>query len=239
MSLGTVLVVEDDAAIRRGLSDALRFSNYTVFEAADGRDGLDMALSIDCDIILLDIMMPRMDGLEMLAELRKARSNVPVIFLTARGEETDRVQGLRLGADDYVVKPFGVDELVARVEAVLRRSAERPTGLGTLVIAGRAIDFERREVRLPGGEVRPISQREAEVLAFLAQNPTRAVSRDELLQKVWGLDPRGVHTRTVDMAVARLRETLDDDPSRSQVVVTVRGKGYMLGQVDGAPEGAS
>ncbi len=228
MSLGVILVVEDDAAIRRGLVDALRFTGYTVHEAPDGRAGLAAALAIDADLVLLDIMMPRMDGTEVLAELRKARPAQPVIFLTARGEEEDRVRGLRLGADDYVVKPFGIDELIARVEAVLRRSPARPTRRETLSIAGRTVDFDRREAVLPGGARRTLTEREAEVIGYLAANPGRAVSRDELLQRVWGLDPRGTHTRTVDMTIARIRETLDDDPADPKVIQTVRGKGYML-----------
>ena len=228
MSKGLILVVEDDEAIRRGVGDALRFHGYTVHTARDGREGLDMALSIDADLVLLDIMMPGMDGLEVLGELRRARPAAPVIFLTARGEAADRVAGLRLGADDYVVKPFGVDELVARVEAVLRRSAARPAGAPELRLAGVTVDFDRREAVLAGGERKTLSQREAEVLQFLAGSRGRAVSREELLGKVWGLDPRGVHTRTVDMAIARLREHLGDDAREPRMIVTVRGKGYML-----------
>lgn len=228
MSLGVILVVEDDAAIRRGVVDMLRFNGYAVHEAADGRTGLDLALAIDADLVLLDIMMPRMDGTQVLEELRRARPAQPVIFLTARGEEEDRVRGLRLGADDYVVKPFGIDELIARVEAVLRRSPARPAQRKTLSIAGRTVDFDRREAVLPGGARRTLTEREAEVIGYLAANAGRAVSRDELLQRVWGLDPRGTHTRTVDMTVARIRETLDDDPNEPRVIQTVRGKGYML-----------
>lgn len=227
MPKGTVLVVEDDASIRRGLCDALRFAGYAIREAADGRAGLDAALADGIDLVLLDLLMPRMDGLSMLRELRKSKS-VPVIVLTARGEEEDKVKGLRDGADDYVVKPFSATELLARVEAVLRRVPERPRPVATLSIAGRSINFERREATLPDGSRAPIPQREAEVLEFLAANRGRAVSRDELLQRVWGLDPRGVQTRTVDMAVARLRELLADDPEQPTVIVTVRGKGYML-----------
>lgn len=228
MSLGVILVVEDDAAIRRGVADMLRYSGYGVHEAADGRAGLGLALSVDADLVLLDIMMPGMDGLEVLAEIRKARPAQPVIFLTARGEGEDRVRGLRLGADDYVVKPFGIDELIARVEAVLRRTPARPSRRDSLDIAGRTIDFNRREALLPGGVRRTLTEREAEVIGYLAANPGRAVSRDELLQSVWGLDPRGTHTRTVDMTIARIRETLDDDPVEPEVIRTVRGKGYML-----------
>jgi two-component system alkaline phosphatase synthesis response regulator PhoP len=228
MSLGVILVVEDDAAIRRGVVDMLRYSGYGVHEAADGRAGLDLALAVDADLVLLDIMMPAMDGMTVLTELRKARPGQPVIFLTARGEEEDRVRGLRLGADDYIVKPFGIDELMARIEAVLRRSPARPTRRESLTIAGRAIDFDRREAVLPSGVRRTLTEREAEVIGYLAANAGRAVSRDELLQRVWGLDPRGTHTRTVDMTIARLRESLDDDPAEPKVIQTVRGKGYML-----------
>ena len=228
MSLGVILVVEDDAAIRRGIVDMLRYSGYGVHEAADGRAGLDLALAVDADLVLLDIMMPGMDGTKVLTELRKARPAQPVIFLTARGEEEDRIGGLRLGADDYIVKPFSIDELMARIEAVLRRSPARPTSRAAIDIAGRSIDFDRREATLPGGVKRTLTEREAEVIGYLAANPGRAVSRDELLQRVWGLDPRGTHTRTVDMTIARLRESLDDDPADPKVIRTLRGKGYML-----------
>ncbi|GAB4385474.1 MAG: response regulator transcription factor [Phycisphaerales bacterium] len=228
MPLGKVLVVEDDAAIRRGLLDALKVNNYDTLEAEDGVRGLSLAIGCEVDLVLLDIMMPGMDGFEVLRELRKAKPTLPVIMLTAKGEEADRVRGLKLGSDDYVVKPFSIRELLARIEAVLRRSAERPRVLSKLRIAGRIVDFERREARLPDGTVVQLPQREADVLAYLAANPGRAVSRAELLSRVWGFDPRGVHTRTVDMAVARLREQLGDDPGEPSVIATVRGRGYML-----------
>lgn len=236
MPLGTVLVVEDDPAIRRGLCDALTFSGYQTREAPDGEAGLAAALAGGVDLILLDLLMPKRDGLSVLDELRSSGSSTPVIVLTARGEETDRVKGLKLGADDYVVKPFSIGELIARVEAVLRRSAERPKPVRTMEIAGRRIDFERREATLDSGRVVALSEREAEVLHFLAANPGRAVSRDELLQRVWGLDPRGVQTRTVDMTIARLRELLGDDPENPSVITTVRAKGYMLAR---SAEGSS
>lgn len=235
MPLGTLLVVEDDSAIRRGLVDALRYGGYSVQEAADGREGLDMALPGGFDLILLDILMPRMDGMQVLEQLRKAHPSLPVIFLTARGQEQDRVKGLKAGADDYVVKPFSVTELLARVEAVLRRSAERPTGLSRLTISGRAIDFERREIVHSDGHREALSEREADVLAYLASNRGRAIGREELLSRVWGFDPRGVATRTVDMTVARLRVQLRDDPDDPKVIQTVRGKGYMLAPA--VPEG--
>ena len=233
MSQGVLVVVEDDDSIRRGLVDALSFSGYTVHEASDGQQGLELCLSIDADLVLLDIMMPKMDGLAVLKELRKPKPDVPVIFLTARGEETDRIGGLKLGADDYIVKPFSLDELIARIEAVFRRVPARPSQRKKITIAGRQLDFDRREAVLFDGTRLTLTEREAEVIGFLAANPGRAVSRDELLQKVWGLDPRGTHTRTVDMAIARIRESLGDDPANPEVIKTVRGKGYMLADPDG------
>lgn len=228
MPLGRILVVEDDNAIRRGLVDLLRISGYAPTEAADGQIGLDAALGGEIDLVLLDILMPRMDGFAVLRELRKAKPSLPVIFLTAKGEEPDRVKGLKDGADDYVVKPFSPKELLARVEAVLRRSPERPRNVEKITVAGRQIDLDRREVVLPGGERAQLSEREADVLAYLVTNRGRAIAREELLSRVWGLDPRGVHTRTVDMTVARLRELLQDDSANPVVIVTVRQKGYML-----------
>jgi DNA-binding response OmpR family regulator len=223
-----VLVVEDDAAIRRGLRDVLRFGGYGVLEAADGEAGLALATDADVDLVLLDVLLPRLDGFGVLAKLRAARPTLPVILVTAKGAESDRVQGLRGGADDYVVKPFSAKELLARVEALLRRSASRPTDVGTVDVAGRRVDFERREVRVGGGAPRQLSEREADLLRYLAANAGRVVTRDELLRNVWRLDPRGVETRAVDMHVARLREKLGDDAEAPRVVVTVRGKGYML-----------
>jgi two-component system, OmpR family, alkaline phosphatase synthesis response regulator PhoP len=235
MPLARILVVEDDSAIRRGVCDALRFGGYEPLEAADGREGFEAATEAGVDLVLLDITMPERDGLSVLEELRRIRPGLPVIFLTARGEAEDRVRGLRLGADDYVVKPFNAGELLARVEAVLRRSAERPRPVPELHIAGRAVDFARREVAFPDGRRALLAQREAEVLEYLAANRGRAISRDELLRRVWGIDPRGAQTRTVDMAIARLREQLGDDSARPAVVLTVRGQGYMLGPVEAPP----
>jgi DNA-binding response OmpR family regulator len=225
----TVLVVEDDAAIRRGIVDALRFGGFRPLEAADGKTGLATALGAELDLVLLDVLLPAMNGFDVLAALRRSRPSLPVIMVTARGAESDRVQGLTDGADDYVVKPFSAKELLARVEAVLRRSAERPRSVGRLDVAGRVVDFETREVVLADGARATLSEREADVLRYLATGDGRVVSRDELLQRVWGLDPKGVAaTRTVDMHVARLREKLGDDPDAPRIILTVRGRGYRL-----------
>jgi DNA-binding response OmpR family regulator len=227
-----ILVIEDDNAIRRGVVDALRFKGYHPIEAANGREGLGLAESVDCDLILLDLVLPGPGGLEILAAVRAARPTLPVIILTAKGEEDDRVAGLGGGADDYVVKPFSVKELLARVEAVLRRSPERPTNLTTVNFPGGVADLQRSEVRFPDGARTELSEREAELLRYLAQNAGRAVSRDEILARVWRIDPRGGETRTIDMHVARLREKLRDDPHHPRVILTVRGKGYAFGTPD-------
>ena len=224
MGRTTVFVVEDDASIRRGLVDTLAAGGYATLESGHGTDALKVALSADYDLLLLDIMLPGIDGFSLLEELRKSRPALPVIMLTARGDEQDRVRGLRTGADDYVVKPFSALELLARVEAVLRRSAERATTVGTLELDGRTIDLEQRQIRFADGSQRDISEKEAELLQYLASSRARPVARAELLQHVWGLDPRGVETRTIDMHIARLREKLGD----AGLIRTVRGKGYQL-----------
>lgn len=228
MSRQRVLVVEDDPSIRRGIADSLRFSGYDVAEAPDGKAGLLAALTAGVDLVLLDVLMPHLDGFAVLTQLRAARPSLPVIMLTAKGEEADRVRGLRAGADDYVVKPFSATELLARVAAVLRRSPERPDDIHHIAIAGRTIDLARREVTFADATTALLSDREAHTLAHLARNRGRAISREELLKSVWGLDPRGVQTRTVDMTIARLRELLRDDPHAPNVIVTVRAIGYML-----------
>lgn len=228
-----ILVIEDDKAIRRGLVDALRFESFDVVEAGDAVAGLDLAVTGDCSLVLLDLLLPRGDGLTVLKRVREVRPTLPVIVLTARGDESDRVKGLQLGADDYVVKPFSVVELVARVRAVLRRSPGRPVDVAAVRFGGAGAgvrgDLERRELVFDDGSRRAeLSEKEADLLRYLASNPGRAVSRDELLHTVWRLDPQGVTTRTVDMLVARLREKLGDPAESPRLVLTVRGKGYML-----------
>jgi DNA-binding response OmpR family regulator len=229
----TALVIEDDSAIRRGVVDALAFAGYRTLEARDGKKGLALALEAECDLILLDLVLPHGDGLDILREVRKARPTLPVVILTARGKESDRVEGLKLGADDYVVKPFSVKELLARVEAVLRRSPERPSDVRKVSFPGGSADLARSEVRLDDGERVPLSEREAELLRYLASNSGRAVSREEILRRVWRLDPGGIETRTIDMHVARLREKLGDGASPPRVILTVRGRGYMFAAAEG------
>jgi DNA-binding response OmpR family regulator len=228
MSRPCILIVEDDSAIRRGVVDALRFAGYEASEAADGSIGLELALSRSYDLLLLDLVMPGRGGLEILREVRAQRHTLPVIILTARGEESDRVAGLQLGADDYVVKPFSVKELLARIEAVLRRSPERPGELSQIELPGLVVDLARCEIRYNDGGRVELSDKESELVKYLAVNAGRAISRKELLLRVWQLDPRGLATRTIDMHITRLREKLRDDATKPRVVLTVRGKGYML-----------
>ncbi|MDX1681709.1 MAG: response regulator transcription factor [Phycisphaeraceae bacterium] len=224
-----ILTIEDDDPIRRGIVDALESEGYRTSEASHGVRGLDMAREIDCDLVLLDLVLPGLDGLEILKALRKTRPTLPVIILTAMGDEDDRVSGLRLGADDYVVKPFGIDELLARVVAVLRRSPGRPTDLAEIPLDHAVVDLQRREIKFEDGRRTGLSEREAELMRYLASHPGRAIAREELLQNVWHMDPDGMFTRTIDMHVKRLREKLNDDPADPQVILTVRGKGYMFG----------
>lgn len=225
-----ILVIEDDPAIRRGLVDALGFDGYEVIETTDAPQGLEAGLRSTCDLVLLDLMLPGGDGFEVLRELRARARTVPVIILTARGREADRVRGLQMGADDYVVKPFSVRELLARISAVLRRSAERSTVHAQYDIPGGLVDLARREIRFEDGERTELSPREVDLLTFLAEHAGRAVGRDEILSHVWRLNPAAhQRTRTIDMHVARLREKLRDAKSEPEVLVTVRGKGYMFG----------
>ena len=228
MPRSVVLVVEDDAAIRRGLVDTLRYAGFDLLECDNGRAAVELALEAEIDLVLLDVMLPGLDGFSVLERLRRSQPTLPVIMVTARGAEEDRVRGLTDGADDYVVKPFSAKELLARVEAVLRRSPQRSADVSALRVDSRTIDLERREVCWPDDTTRQLTEREVAILRYLAVSRDRAVDRKELLHHVWGLNPKGIQTRTVDMHIARLREKLGDDPAEPRIILTVRGKGYML-----------
>lgn len=235
MNTRRVLVVEDDSAIRQGITDALHFAGYETLQAPNGNDGMTQGLRATFDLLLLDLILPGHSGFDILKAVRGARPTLPVIILTARGQESDRVEGLRLGADDYVVKPFSVRELLARVEAVLRRSPERPNGVAKVTLPHGIADLDRSEIRHDNGQREVLSEREAELLRYLAANSGRAISRDEILLRVWRLDPKRMITRTIDMHIANLRDKLRDDPGDPKVLLTVRGKGYMLAAPNGRP----
>ncbi|MGI8603012.1 MAG: response regulator transcription factor [Verrucomicrobiales bacterium] len=224
----TILVIEDDAPIRRGLCDALRFAGFEVIEAPDGQIGRERALQANYDLLLLDLVLPHFSGFEVLEAVRRHRPGTPVIILSARGEENDKVKGLKLGADDYIMKPFSVRELLARVHAVMRRSPERPQPVEEVDFPTGRADLARREVRHRDGARDELSEREAELLRYLAAHRGRAISREEILERVWRLDPKSITTRTIDMHVTGLRQKLRDDATKPAVLLTVRGKGYML-----------
>ena len=231
-----ILVIEDDAPIRRGIVDALEFEGYGTLQAGDVAVGQASALDAAYDLLLLDLVLPDGHGFDILRTVRTSRPTLPVIILTALGQEQDRVRGLKLGADDYVVKPFSVKELLARVEAVLRRSPARPADIHELRLGGVVIDFERREVRHADGARAELSDRELALVRYFAQHAGRAISRDEILANVWRIDPRSIiETRTIDMHVKRLREKLGDDASNPAILLTVRGKGYMLARTEKGP----
>lgn len=228
MSRRRILVVEDDAAIRQGVVDALESEGYHAIEVSRGDTAVKIARESTFDLMLLDLILPGLKGLQVLEAVRADRPGVPIIVLTARGDESDRVAGLRLGADDYVVKPFSVQELLARIAAVLRRSAERSSGASKVAIPGAVADFDRRQVRFEDGTNVDLSEREANTLRYLTEHAGRAISRDELITHVWQLDPKGLQTRAIDMQIARLREKLRDDSSSPKLIRTIRGKGYLF-----------
>src|SRR5439155_15095487 len=183
MTPARIVIIEDELPIRRGIADALRAAGYEIAEAADGLRGTEEAVRAGVDLVLLDLLLPKRDGLQVLAELRKVRPTLPVIILTARGTEDDRVRGLKMGADDYVVKPFSARELLARIEAVLRRSADRPSDVRAAKLGRGKIDFGRREIRWSAQERAELSETEIALLSFLLANRQRAISRDELLTR--------------------------------------------------------
>ena len=223
-----ILVVEDEEAIRTGLIDVLVFHGYEVDSAATGPEGLKKALTGKFELILLDIMLPGMDGYAICDEIRAVDRNQPIIMLTAKTSDEEIVQGLKLGADDYVSKPFSIQQLVLRIEAVLRRSQVGQEQARTLNIGNITVDTENLS-GLNGEDEIAFTKREVEVLSYLARNSERPVSREELLSKVWGY-ARGldIETRTVDIHIAKIRRKIEVDPKEPAKLITVRGAGYRL-----------
>ena len=223
----TVLIVEDEKNIVDILRFNLRREGYETVEAYDGEDGLNKAVSGNPDLILLDVMLPKMIGFDVCQELRRQGSNVPVIILTAREEEADKVLGLEIGADDYITKPFSMRELIARVRANIRRIAMTPnTAEGILLVAGDlAIDADSHQV-FRAGKPLELTQREYELLTFLAGHPNKVYSRADLMTQVWNYDYVGDDARTVDVTVRRLREKIEADPADPCYILTRRGAGY-------------
>jgi DNA-binding response OmpR family regulator len=216
-----ILIVEDDLSILTGLSLNLRYEGFEILQAQDGRTGLQLALDAAPDLIVLDVMLPEMNGYEVVKELRRRGKETPVVMLSARGSEADKVLGLDLGADDYVAKPFGLNELLSRIKAVLRRRFRK----GEVVAFGEsAVDLVQRTVSRAGKAVELTAQ-EFKLLAHLVQHPGRTFDRDELLSGAWGFDYQGT-ARTVDNFIRQLRLKLEPDPDAPRYFVTVRGLGY-------------
>ena len=224
-----ILVVEDEAAIRDGLTDVLVYHGYEVDAVGDGRDGLKKALSGQYDLLLLDVMLPGRDGFAICDEVRKVDRDQPIIMLTAKTSDEDIVNGLSLGADDYIAKPFSIAQLVLRVKAVLRRSGALADAATAIKLAGDVeIDVQNLSGRR-GKELLTFTRREMEILEYLQRNTQRPVSRDELLTRVWGYDRSAeIETRTVDIHVAKLRRKLEIDAKEPRNLITVRGAGYRL-----------
>ena len=222
--MSRVLVVEDDPAILRGLADNLRFDAHDVLTATDGEAGYRLARDKRPDVIVLDLMLPRMSGYEVCRKLRAEGVETPIIMLTARGEEADRILGLDLGADDYVTKPFSIGELLARIRALLRRSQPLKKQPDELRFADVVIDFRRYEARRDD-RVLELTRKEFGMLRFLAARAGEVVSRDDLLNEVWGYESSPT-TRTVDTHVATLRAKLEADPAKPRHLQTIHGVGY-------------
>jgi two-component system alkaline phosphatase synthesis response regulator PhoP len=220
-----ILLVEDEPSLVLTMTDRLVSEGYQVETAGDGEAGLSRALEGSFDLILLDVMLPLRDGFDVCRELRSRGVQVPIVMLTARGQVVDRVVGLKLGADDYVTKPFEMIELLARIEALFRRArAPVSAPAGTQGFGDVRVDFRRAEV-FRGGEPVPLSAMEFKLLAYFIQNRGALVTRDELLDKVWGYDAMPT-TRTVDVHVASLRQKLERNPSRPEIILTVHRRGY-------------
>jgi len=224
--MSVVLVVEDDPAILQGLQESLRLERHDVLSASDGDTGYRLAREKKPDLVILDLMLPKMGGFEICRKLREEKFTAPILILTARGEESDRVFGLDLGADDYVTKPFSVRELLARVRALLRRQDKSDDLPDELRFDDVVVDFRRCEALKRGAAVE-LTRKEFGVLRVLASKAGEVVSRDDLLNEVWGYESYP-NTRTVDVHIALLRSKLEDNPSAPRRLITVHGMGYKL-----------
>jgi two-component system, OmpR family, alkaline phosphatase synthesis response regulator PhoP len=223
---GTILVVEDDRSLRDGLAMNFQLRGYRVLAAADGEAGARLAVDERPDLIVLDLMLPGLDGFEVLGRLRGREIETPVLILSARGQVADKVEGFRLGADDYLTKPFQLPELIARVEVMLRRSRKQRAAPAPIVFGEIEIDSTGRRVRRCGREVALLAK-EFDLLCLLARSPGRAFTREAILERVWGWDFDGT-TRTVDNYILALRQKLEKDPARPRHIKTVRQVGYKL-----------
>jgi two-component system alkaline phosphatase synthesis response regulator PhoP len=219
-----ILLIEDEEALRMTLGDRLRSEGYAVDCAADGEEGFEKATLMPFDLIVLDVMLPRKSGFSVCREIRQAGLITPVLMLTALGQTSDKVAGLKIGADDYVTKPFNMQELMARVEALLRRAPSKPANQGFYQFGTVRVDLRGTEATRDGKLVN-LSAREFQLLRYFVEHPGATLSREELLTQVWGYTGK-VFTRTVDVHVASLRQKLEPEPKQPRFFVTVQGLGY-------------
>ena len=221
-----ILIIEDEPSMQLGLKDNLELENYAVDTSSDGESGLQKIKTGKYDLVLLDVMLPKLSGFDVCKAARAAGNQTPIILLTARGEEVDKIVGLELGADDYITKPFSVRELLARVKALLRRTRIGETENNKITIGRLTIDFVSFRSEADGAEIK-LSHKEFEILAYLSRNKNKVVSRYDLLENVWGYD-EGITTRTVDNFIARLRQKIETNPNQPKVILTVHGSGYKM-----------
>ena len=219
-----ILIVEDEDKMRQGLADNLKYEGYEIEETNNGEDGLEMILQNTFDLIILDIMMPKMSGFDVCVKAREAGISTPVIMLTAKGEEVDKIVGLEIGADDYITKPFSLRELLARIKAILRRSSD--VVHDKIKIGKAVINFKSYEAAVDEEQL-AMTHKEVEILKFLWNHRNEIVSRDQLLDSVWGYDEM-ITSRTVDNFIVRLRQKIEQDPSSPRTILTVHGAGYKL-----------
>ncbi len=224
MSKTRILIVEDEPSMVAGLRDNFEYEGYEVATAGDGEAGLQSALAHSPDLVILDVMMPKLSGLDVCKQLKSKRPSLPIILLTARGQEVDKVVGLELGADDYVTKPFSIRELLARVKAVLRRAHVLPTDQERVSFHDVEVNLRNHEVRRNGQAI-PFSTKEFELLKYFLCHPGESLSRDRLLDEVWGYDNYPT-TRTVDAHMLRLRQKLEPNPEEPRFFLTIHGVGY-------------
>ena len=219
-----ILIVEDEPAMVAGLRDNFEYEGYEVISAGDGVSGLERVFTDDPDLVVLDVMMPRMSGLEVCKQVKAKRPSVPIIMLTARGQEIDKVVGLELGADDYVTKPFSIRELMARIKAVLRRASAQASPPDVYRFGDVEVNIRANEVRRAGRPIE-LSTKEFALLAYFISHPAETLSRDRLLDAVWGYE-NYPNTRTVDTHIVHLRQKLEPNPEDPRFIVTVHGTGY-------------
>lgn len=226
IQMSKILLIEDEPDMLRGLRDNLEFEGYEIDTADNGKTGLEKFTILTFDLVILDVMLPGMSGFDVLKKGREQGIKTPVIMLTAKGEEIDKVLGLEMGADDYMTKPFGLRELLARVKAVLRRTGEISKQSHIIIIGQVQIDFQSYTA-VRNGKNLTMTAREFDILKYLHENRNQVISRDQLLTKVWGYD-ESITSRTVDNFILKIRQKIEDDPANPKLIITIHGSGYKM-----------